>query len=110
MEFALRVHQFEEFLVGLGAGELPKQELHALNGGEGMEDLPEYPHLRKRVLVHEEFFLPRARGADVDGGVYALLDELLVEVQFHVPRALELLENHVVHTASRVHQSGRENR
>ena len=43
-------------------------------------------------------------------GQTALVDEAPVEVQLHVARALELFENHFVHTAAGVDQRGGENR
>src|SRR5690606_12708789 len=68
------------------------------------------PHLRERGLVEEQVLAARARLQDVDGREDAALLELPREVQLHVARALELLEDHVVHARAGLDQRGGEDR
>ena len=51
--------------------------------------------------MQQQFFLAGAGAVDVDGRPDALVDQPAVEVQLHVAGALELLEDHFVHAASR---------
>src|SRR3989442_1764028 len=100
------VHGGEELLVGLGELELVQQQLHPLDGVELRQRLAQEPDLLQLVLLEEQLFLARARLLDVDGGEDALVHEAPVEMDFHVAGALELLEDHIVHPAARVHDGG----
>ena len=60
------------------------------------------------LRVEQELLAAGARGADVDRGIDALLDELAVEVQLGVAGALELLEDHFVGARARVDERGAE--
>ena len=53
-------------------------------------------------LGDEQFFLTRAGALDVDRREDALVDQLAVENDFHVARALELFENDFVHARAGV--------
>ena len=46
---------------------------------------------------------------DIDGGEDSAFDELTIEVNLHVPRSLELLEDNVVHSRSRVNEGSADN-
>src|SRR4051812_543525 len=60
--------------------------------------------------IEQEFFFARAGTVDVDRRPNALIDKFTVEVKFHVARALELLENDIVHTRAGIDEGSGENR
>ncbi len=57
-----------------------------------------------RGISSSSFLVPRA--LDVDGGEYALIDQLALEDDFGVAGAFEFFEDHVVHAGAGVDQSG----
>src|SRR5690606_22285546 len=58
----------------------------------------------------QQLLVPGGRRLDVDGRVDAPLGEAAVEPELHVPGALELLEDDLVHAAARLHEGGGEDR
>src|SRR3546814_3585464 len=56
----------------------------------------------------QELLVPSRRGVDVDGRVDPALGEAAIEAQLHVAGALELLEDHLVHAAPGLDESGGE--
>src|SRR5574341_2147044 len=104
------VHGREEFAVRLRELELVEQELHRLHGVQLGEGLAQEPDLLELVLLEEQLFLARARLLDVDRREDALVHEPTVQVDLHVARALELLEDHVVHPATPVDDGSRHDR
>src|SRR5437667_2163791 len=105
-----RVHRGQEFLVRLRELELVQQELHALHGVELGERLAQEPDLLELVLLEEQLFLPRPRLLDVDRGEDPLVHQPAIEMDLHVARPLELLEDDVVHPASGVDDGRRHDR
>ena len=78
-----------------------EQQLHRFDGGERREHLAQDPHAVEIFLRNEQLFFPRAALLDVDRREDAAVGELAIEVDFQVAGALELLEDHFVHAASR---------
>src|SRR6188508_1761062 len=64
----------------------------------------------QRLGIDEQLFLTSAGGRDIHGWPEAHLGAFTVEYQFHVTRAFELLEDHVIHPATRFNQYGSDNR
>ena len=54
----------------------------------------------ERRGVKELGLLARARRGNVDGGKEAAVSQAAIKNEFHIPRTLELLGNHVIHAAA----------
>src|SRR5262245_34688440 len=104
------LHHHEEVLVRLRLRHLVDEELHRFHGRHLVEDLPEDPDLVELFLHDEQLFLPGSRGLDVDRGEDAAIGELAIEVELHVARALELLEDHVIHPRAGIDERRRHDR
>src|SRR3546814_11806254 len=66
----------------------------------------ELPDLLELGAEEQELLVPSRRGVDVDGRVDPALGEAAIEAQLHVAGALELLEDHLVHAAPGLDESG----
>src|SRR5438067_1042415 len=84
------------------------EPLHRLDRLERVERAAEFLHLLVLVLREELLLLAGAALLDVDGRKDALLGERAVEVDLAVARALELLEDHLVHPRPGVDERGGE--
>src|SRR5690625_4389982 len=100
----------QELLVALRAGESREQHLHGLGSVHVRDDLAQQPHLGERAFAEEQVLTPRARLEDVDSREDAALLEATGEVKLHVAGTLELLEDHVVHARTGLHQRGSKDR
>lgn len=60
--------------------------------------------------MKQEFFLAGAAALNIDRGIHSAVNQMAVEMQFHVACSLELFKNHFVHAASGINQSGRNDR
>ena len=61
-------------------------------------------HAVELLETQELLLTARPAGPDVDRGIDALFGERAIELDLAVPRALELLEDHVVHSRSGLHE------
>src|SRR5207247_7926964 len=95
-------HRSQEFGVALVLAHLIQQKLHSFHSRQGIQNLSQYPDPVQFILGNKQFFLTGSRPVDIDGWKDALIDEFAVETDLHVTGALELLEYHVIHAASRV--------
>src|SRR6266536_3510416 len=100
----------EELDVGLGGAHLVDHQLERLGGIEGAEDAAELPGHDQFLVAEQQLLLAGRGGVDVQGGEDAALGQLAVQPHLHVPGALELLEDDLVHARAGVHQRGREDR
>src|SRR5215210_8771320 len=100
----------QELGVRAGLLELLNQELYLLGAVEGVEDAADLPDPLGLGRLHEQLFLARRGVLDVDGRVDPAVRQLAVEPQLHVARALELLEDDLVHPAAGLDQRCREDR
>src|SRR5690349_769756 len=91
----------EELGVGLRLPELLDEELHGLLGLHLREHAAEDPGPLEDVRREELLLLARARGGEVDGREDAPVGQLAGQHDLGVPRALELLEDDLVHAAAR---------
>ena len=57
----------------------------------------QHPRAVHHVARQQQVFAAGSRGDHVYGRVYALVGQLAVQLQLHVARTLELLEDHLVH-------------
>src|SRR5947208_3616981 len=103
-------HRREELVVRLGALEPLEQELDRLDRRHVGQEVAEQVHLVELFLGEQDLFLAGAGPLHVDRGEGATLGDATVEDHFHVARALELLEDHLVHAGAGVDQRGGENR
>jgi hypothetical protein len=74
----------------------------ASTGGHLLQHLAQHPGPVQLLVGEEQLLLAGARAQEVHGGEDAPVGELAVEVDLHVPRALELLEDDVVHAGAGV--------
>src|SRR5215211_7517073 len=98
----------QELGVRAGLLELLDQELYLLAGVEGVEDAPDLPDPLGLGRLHEQLLFACRGVLDVDGRVDPAVRHLPVEPELHVARALELLEDDLVHPASRLDERGRQ--
>src|ERR687897_552016 len=98
----------QELGVRAGLFELLDQELYLLAGVEGVEDAADLPDPLGLGRLHEQFLLARRGVLDVDSRVDPAVSHLPVEPELHVARALELLEDDLVHPASCLDERGRQ--
>src|SRR5215207_6274920 len=96
----------EEVDVGLALAHPVHHQLEGLGGVEGAEDAAQLPGHDQLLLGEQELLLPRGGGVDVKGGEDAALGQLAVQADLHVPGALELLEDDLVHARPGVDQGG----
>src|SRR5262249_42176005 len=94
------VHRAEEVRVRLGRSHVLENDLHRVDGREGVEDLPQRGDPDQVLRPQKQLLLPRAGLVDVQAGEDALLHQLAVEDDLRVSGALELLEDDLVHPAS----------
>src|SRR5918997_1608313 len=88
--------------------ELLDQELYFLRAVERVEDAADLPDPLGLGRLHQELFLARRGVLDVDGRVDPAVRQLPVEPELHVARALEFLEDDLVHPAPRLDERGRQ--
>src|SRR5262245_59908995 len=87
----------QELFVGLGLLELREQGLHRLER-LAVGHLPAEPPDLLELGLGKQQFLPAGAGADeVERREDPAVGELALQVELHVARALELLEDDVVH-------------
>src|ERR687897_2318824 len=98
----------QELGVRAGLLELLDQELYLLRVVQGVKDATDLPDPLGLGRLHEQFLLACRRVLDVYGRVDPAVRQLPVEPELHVARALELLENDLVHPASRLDERGRQ--
>src|SRR2546430_17251841 len=100
----------EELVVALGRADLVDEQLEALALLEGVQHPAQLPDLLELVAVEEQLLVTRARRLDVDRRVNPPLRQAPVEPELHVPGALELLEDHLVHAAAGLDERGAHDR
>src|SRR5215510_11247395 len=96
----LLTHRRQEFRIGFGLLQSFEDKLHLLDRRKRVEHAAQYPDSVEVFLWDQQLFLARAGFLQVDRREDALVRELAVEMDFEVARALELFEDHVVHSAS----------
>src|SRR5690606_2651294 len=104
------LHLHEELDVRAGLLELLEDDAERVllvHAGEGAAQLPRDLHL---VGAQQHLLSAGRRRVDVDGREDALVGELAAEAQLHVARALELLEDDLVHLRARLDEGRREDR
>src|SRR6476659_7109017 len=106
---ALR-HLHKEFLVVLRSRELLEQEDDRLIRWHVAQKVTQEEHAIDLLLREEQLFLACARLVDVDSGEDTAVGDLAVEHQLHVPRPLELLEDHLVHSRPGLDERGGDDR
>src|SRR5215203_4437977 len=100
----------QELGVRAGLLELLDQELYLLRAVQGVEDAPDLPDSLGLGRLHEQLLLTRRGVLDVDGRVDPTVRQLPIEPELHVARALELLEDDLVHPAAGLDQRRGEDR
>src|SRR5262245_39067172 len=100
------LHRRQEVRVGLRLAHLVEEQFHRLDRRQRREHLPQHPDAVEIVFRNQQLFLARAGLDDVDRREHALVHELAVKMDFHVARALELFEDHIVHARAGVDERG----
>lgn len=105
------IHGFEEARIPLrGLAKLAEQELDRIHRSHRIENAAQHIHLFENIARDEKLLFPGARPRDVDCREGPLVGHLTIQNDFRIARALELLEDNLVHSGARVDQSGRDNR
>jgi len=89
----------EKFGIGFGAPQVLHECFHRLDGRKFVELLAQNHNAGHLIRMIEVFLAASSRFGDMDGGENALVRNGAVEVNLHVSRALEFLEDEVVHSA-----------
>ena len=71
-------------------------------GDRGFEHLAQNPYAVELFFGKQQFFFAGAGAFDVDGGEDAAVDQVAVQMHFHVAGAFELFEDDFVHAAAGV--------
>src|SRR5215203_344443 len=100
----------QELGVGPGLLELGYKKLQLRRGLEGVQNAAHLPDPLGLGRLHEELLLARRGVLDVDGRVQPAVRQLPIEPELHVARALELLEDDLVHPAAGLDQRRGEDR
>src|SRR6266545_5656708 len=98
----------EELLVGLALAHPVDHQLEGLGRVERAEHAAQLPGDHQLLLAEQQLLLAGRGGVHVEGGEDAALRELAVQPHLHVPGALELLEDHLVHARAGVDQRRRQ--
>src|SRR6266545_973599 len=98
----------EELGVALGLLHLVEEQLDRLLLLQRVQDAAELPDDGELLGTHQDLLLTGTGGVHVHGREDPLVGELPVELELHVARALELLEDDLVHPGPGLHQGGRE--
>src|SRR6266540_827418 len=98
----------EELLVGLALAHPVDHQLEGLGRVERAEHAAQLPGDHQLFLAEQQLLLAGRGGVHVEGGEDAALRELAVQPHLHVPGALELLEDHLVHARAGVDQRRRQ--
>src|SRR5215217_721162 len=96
----------EELGVGLGLAHAVHDQLQGLGGIESAKDAAQLPGDDQLLLGEQQLLLAGGGGVDVQGGEDAALGQLAVQADLHVPGALELLEDDLVHPRPGVDERG----
>src|SRR5215470_12588700 len=96
----LLTHRRQELRIGFGLLQSFEDKLHLLDRRKRVQHAAQYPDSVEVLLRDQQLFLARARLLQVDRREDALVRELAVEMYFEIACALELFEDHVVHSAS----------
>src|SRR5262245_2175924 len=99
------VQRVEKLSVAIRLPEFIEEQVHGFIDGKRIQDFAQDPDLVQIGAFDQEFLLARSGAIDIDGGEYALVDQLPVQDDLHVAGPLELLEDYVVHSASGIDQS-----
>ena len=78
--------------------------VHRLDRRHIADILTEDAHAVHGGVILQQVVAARAGGHEVDGREHALVAQRAVELQLHVARSLELLEDHLVHLGTRINQ------
>src|SRR6185437_8765293 len=100
----LLIHALEELLVRLGPAHLVGEEFHRVDDVQRVEERAEEPDALEDPLREEQLLLAGRALVDVEAREDALLHELAIEVDLAVARALELLEDDLVHARAGVNE------
>ena len=104
------IHRAQELGASLRLADFLQEELHGIHCADRMQDFAKQPHAIELFLEEQQFFFARAGASDVDGREDPLIGELAIQVDLHIARALEFLEDDVIHSTAGVDERRRDNR
>lgn len=93
----LVAHSAEQFVVVGSALHAFLDKLHCFDRVAVGKEAAENPHTVERFLAEQQVVAAGGGGHDVDCGEDTLVGKLAVELQLHVARSLEFLEDDLVH-------------
>src|SRR5262249_23414942 len=100
----------QELRVRAGEAQALEQRLHRLDRLATGERAPQQLDALELVLAEQELLAPGSRPQHVERGKDAPIRQLAFEVELHVPGALELLEDDLVHPRACVHEGRADDR
>ena len=100
----LFAHCAEEIPVGFCSLHFIEEKFHAVERRHGREYLAQDPNSVQYVFGKKQFFAARAGTVDIHGGEDAFFGKMTVEIDLHVARPLEFLEDDLIHAGARVRQ------
>src|SRR5215831_8196210 len=92
----LATHRIEKLAVGSRLTELVQQQFHRLHWRQRVHHFAQNPHAIELFLGQKQLFLTRTALVDIDRREHALIDQLALQVDFHIAGALELFEDHII--------------
>lgn len=101
----LQKHQLKKILIKLNLTHLINKKLHKINHIERIDQLTKNPDTTQLMIKHKQLFFTHTQLIDVKTKKDTLLHELAIEVKLGVTRALELLEDDLVHATTDVNKN-----
>src|SRR6185369_6327779 len=106
----LALHGGEKLGVGLRLLQSLEHDFHLLDRREWIQHTPHDPDAIEVFLADQQFFLAGAGALQVDRRKQSLITQTTIEMNFGVTSALELFEDHVVHTGTCIDKRGGDDR
>ncbi|GIW80907.1 MAG: hypothetical protein KatS3mg105_2714 [Gemmatales bacterium] len=103
-----QIHVHQEFGVGPGLAQSGSQHFHRFDRMHVAQYAAQSTDSFDFVRMEQQFFFASSGTIDVDRRPYALVDQTTVQMQLHVAGAFEFLEDDLIHSASGVNESSRE--
>src|SRR5690606_1184787 len=105
-----RARLLDQFRVVLRAPHASQQLLHRVGWRHVREVTSQTVRGAQRLLTEQQLLTARGTRVQIDRGEDALVGQLTGEDELAVARALELLEDHVVHARAGIDERGGEDR
>jgi len=102
----LLIHGVQEIPIAFGRLHLLQKKFHALHGVHRLEHLSQEPDAIDVVLVEKQFLFSSTGALNIDRRKDPSIHQTPIEIDLHISCSFKLFEDHLIHTASRIHQGG----